>query len=409
MHLSKEIIAESSYDGRSYRGKSGKLSWSRCTLWDESEPALGLRISPVGRKTFVVRFRQGKKARERTIGTVAEWTLDDARTVAGKISDGTLSVEEARRRTPSKVPRDPVGDAPREPSRQVESAEPAFERIKDLATAYAKHLKSERGLQWQRSLLLLQRRLVPRIGRHPMALTGPKEIATLRTRVMSGAGADSRGLEQLLTGMFEWAAQYGGTERAEATRPEPAPNAESPRDVSERERARSVAAEPAQASAESEAVAFVASVADAELRSSPDEVRSTTTSTTASAPTCTSTTTVTATDPVAMREAEPDPDLDSAPWPSELSNAHLRHASPMLPDVHLERLTSERLEVLTAHPYRLRTDHRFVLAFPAQTFYLSAVVESCRLIRNERGSRGELRPVYRARFVLQQIEEESAA
>ena len=51
-------------------------------IWDESIPGFGLRVMPSGRKSFVVQFRAGRRARRMSLGPSTVLTCDQARTRA---------------------------------------------------------------------------------------------------------------------------------------------------------------------------------------------------------------------------------------------------------------------------------------------------------------------------------------
>jgi integrase len=51
-------------------------------LWDEGIPGFGLRVMPSGRKSFVVQFRAGRRARRMSLGPSTVLTCDQARTRA---------------------------------------------------------------------------------------------------------------------------------------------------------------------------------------------------------------------------------------------------------------------------------------------------------------------------------------
>ena len=51
-------------------------------LWDEGIPGFGLRVMPSGRKSFVVQFRVGRRARRMSLGPSTVLTCDQARTRA---------------------------------------------------------------------------------------------------------------------------------------------------------------------------------------------------------------------------------------------------------------------------------------------------------------------------------------
>ncbi len=55
---------------------------SQAFLWDTDTPALALRVTPTGRKTYVFESRLHGSTIRVTIGTAAEWSLEAARTRA---------------------------------------------------------------------------------------------------------------------------------------------------------------------------------------------------------------------------------------------------------------------------------------------------------------------------------------
>ena len=77
-------------------------------LWDEGIPGFGLRVMPSGRKSFVVQFRAGRRARRMSLGPSTVLTCDQARTRAiahvGRMNGSsrpTADVRLPRRAAPS--------------------------------------------------------------------------------------------------------------------------------------------------------------------------------------------------------------------------------------------------------------------------------------------------------------------
>lgn len=69
MRLSKSLIDQATYQGTAHRSKDGKKTlWSRCALWDDAVPGLGLRITRAGKKSFVLSYRAGSRKRQMTLG-----------------------------------------------------------------------------------------------------------------------------------------------------------------------------------------------------------------------------------------------------------------------------------------------------------------------------------------------------
>ena len=55
---------------------------SQAFLWDTEAPALALRVTPTGRRTYVFESRLNGATIRLNIGTAADWSLDAARTKA---------------------------------------------------------------------------------------------------------------------------------------------------------------------------------------------------------------------------------------------------------------------------------------------------------------------------------------
>jgi integrase len=62
-------------DAAAYAGTGN----SRCVLWDDNPPGLGLRIYPGGRKAFVLSYRSAGRKRMMTLGDFGTFTLEAAR------------------------------------------------------------------------------------------------------------------------------------------------------------------------------------------------------------------------------------------------------------------------------------------------------------------------------------------
>ena len=53
--------------------------------WDDSYKGFGVRVSPRGRKTFVVQYREGSRTRRMSLGTFGNLTIEEARKKAKRI------------------------------------------------------------------------------------------------------------------------------------------------------------------------------------------------------------------------------------------------------------------------------------------------------------------------------------
>lgn len=78
---------------------------SQAFLWDTESPALALRVSPTGRKTYVFESRLDGVTLRIPIGTVADWALGDARARASQLKvlvDGGQDPREMERQQQAK-------------------------------------------------------------------------------------------------------------------------------------------------------------------------------------------------------------------------------------------------------------------------------------------------------------------
>ena len=107
MKLTKSIVDRAKYEGESHEGSDGQKKWSRYVLWDDDVRGLGLRITPKGKKSFVLSYRVGNRKRLLTMGPYGVLTLQEARVRAMKelaaILDGhdPLAVREEVREAPT--------------------------------------------------------------------------------------------------------------------------------------------------------------------------------------------------------------------------------------------------------------------------------------------------------------------
>ena len=80
---------------------------SQAFKWDTEAPALAVRVTPTGRKTYVFESRLKGATLRINIGTVADWPLDDARAkakgLAMMVDAGTDPREVERQQAAAKV------------------------------------------------------------------------------------------------------------------------------------------------------------------------------------------------------------------------------------------------------------------------------------------------------------------
>jgi len=192
MRLTTEVIQAARYEGESRRSKKGRLRWSQHTIWDEAVPALGLRISHTGRKTFVVAYRAAGRKRQKTLGTIQEITLDTARRQAIELA--SAEAPDSRSKTP--------------PSRAAD-ASPRLETVAELCETYIQRHARRYERSWRQDQMLVKRYIVPLVGIHRLEGLRDKDIGKLRVRAASVYRQNTREITRLLNAIFAWGAEQG--------------------------------------------------------------------------------------------------------------------------------------------------------------------------------------------------------
>ncbi|MCY4393568.1 MAG: integrase arm-type DNA-binding domain-containing protein [Rhodospirillaceae bacterium] len=161
-------------------------------FWDSELPGFGVRVYPSGRKMYVVQTRAGGKAAKRvTIGR-----------------HGVITAEEARRRAALAIARIKGGEEPAlEP---VKSGADKGPSVAELAAAYLEeHVAvrckpaTARGCR-----ILVEKHILPALGRRPAAAVGHGEVAELHHR-LARTPAAANGAVQMLSRIYGWAEDRG--------------------------------------------------------------------------------------------------------------------------------------------------------------------------------------------------------
>jgi integrase len=161
-------------------------------LWDDELPGFGLKVTPAGRKVYLVQYRLGgRKGRTRrvTIGQHGELTPTSARMEAKRLL-GQVAIG-----------RDPAGD--RDKAKADKSVSAVLEQF------MAEHVKAKRKTstahEYQRIAKLY---VVPRLGRRPVGDIKRQDIARLHHELGSKPYQANRTLA-LLSKFFNWAEKHG--------------------------------------------------------------------------------------------------------------------------------------------------------------------------------------------------------
>ena len=159
--------------------------------WDETLPGFGLKVTPKGRKVFIVLYRaggSGSRLRKYTIGPYRRITLNNARLEAQKVLAARLEG------------RDPATEK-REARRRI-----TVDTVTEIVTLYTKqHLSKRRsGRELTR---ILQRELVERWGSRLVHEISKRDIIDLITAVVDrGAPVAANKALKVTRAFFSWCA-----------------------------------------------------------------------------------------------------------------------------------------------------------------------------------------------------------
>lgn len=172
---------------------------SQVFLWDKDAPALALRATPSGRKTFIFESRLYGATVRITIGAVADWPLGEARTRA----------QELKRLTDA-------GVDPRELESQKQSEKAAAKAAKleaerytlaNLLTAYCDNQESMGRKSHSDARSIFKLHVVeawPKVAALPANLVTPEQIADMMRRVIQlGKGRTANKLRSYVRAAYQ--------------------------------------------------------------------------------------------------------------------------------------------------------------------------------------------------------------
>lgn len=156
-------------------------------FWDSGCPGFGVKVTPKGRKVFIVLYRgAGSRLRKYTIGPYGRLTLHQARTAALKIfaarADG----------------RDPAAE------KQTARRRSIIDRVEDLIELYiAEHVSNNRSAR--EISRLLRREVIPTWGNRSVHEIGRREVSDLVCGVAArGAPSAANKLLKVSKTFFGW-------------------------------------------------------------------------------------------------------------------------------------------------------------------------------------------------------------
>lgn len=159
-------------------------------LWDTEIPGFGVKVTPQGRRVYVLQYSYGGRSRRYTIGRHGiDVTADEARTEArslrGQVADG----------------HDPAGD--RATQRNMPTLKEFAERY---LTEHAAVKKKPRSMEGDKCNL--QRHILPTLGRRKVTEIARADVARLHAAMRNHPTTANRCLS-LLSKMFNLAEKWG--------------------------------------------------------------------------------------------------------------------------------------------------------------------------------------------------------
>lgn len=183
-HLTKKFIQEAKYEGDPSKKK-------RCVIWDDDPRGLGLRITPNGKKTWVLLYRLPDSPRQRL------FKLADYPTVslpqARKMATGTLS-------------------------KIFEGLDPMEERnalrrdtltMQELCNAYLEEYSKRRKKSWKEDEYRINRVLIPKWGTRRVSSICRSDVSRLHSDYGAKYAYEANRILNLISTIFRFAIQNG--------------------------------------------------------------------------------------------------------------------------------------------------------------------------------------------------------
>jgi integrase len=169
--------------------RSLKAPKSRQIIWEDGETAMGLRISPAGRKSFIYMYRFSGKARMMTIGPYPRIGLATAR----------VRVAQAKEKLAKDI----------DPGKEwliAKHADRSAYIIKDLVAEYLEKWAIPRKKSWKEDQRILNKDVIPAWGRRKAKDIEKRDVVLLLDEVMErGAPIQANNTFAVIRKMFNFA------------------------------------------------------------------------------------------------------------------------------------------------------------------------------------------------------------
>lgn len=192
MTLTKTQIAKATYQGRRYTDANGNVKFSRYVVWDDEIKGFGLRITPSGRKSFILSYRANGRKRLMTLGAY-----------------GPLTLSQARKKAYEKLAEVIDGEDPLAERQEKEKEESRARTVSDLCDLYMElHAPKKKPSSIRADESLIRIHIRPTLGSQDIQEVNQQDVARFHLAMRKTPYQANRMLS-LLSKMFNLAEQWG--------------------------------------------------------------------------------------------------------------------------------------------------------------------------------------------------------
>lgn len=183
-HLTKKIVDAAKYEGDASRKE-------RCVVWDDDPHGFGVRISPSGKKTWILLYRTPNSSKQRLI----------------KLGDyPTVSLANARKMATNEL------------AKIFGGADPAVERrtqrrdlltVNDLCDIYLEEYAKRRKKTWKEDEYRIKRVLKPKWGKKKFSSIARSDVSKLHAEYGETSLYEANRILNLISTIFRFAIQNG--------------------------------------------------------------------------------------------------------------------------------------------------------------------------------------------------------